>query len=105
MSCLYNKNHVLVPAWQTHYLTASCGKAVCNSCVNISKGSIEINYLKPAFYCSLTPKYFYNRQSGIDNGKETLLNSGNYIALRLTPNERKSDMTEMVFCKSSSTLK
>jgi hypothetical protein len=63
---------------------------------DISEGSIEINYLKPAFYFSLTPKYFYNRQSRIDKGKETRFNSGNYFGLRIkyvTPNDRKSDLT------------
>jgi hypothetical protein len=63
---------------------------------NIAEESIEINYLKPAFYFSLTPKYFYNRQSRIDKGKTTLFNSGNYIGLRLkyvTPIDRKSDLS------------
>ena len=67
---------------------------------NIEKGSIEINYLKPAFYFSLTPKYFYNRQSRIDKGKKTLFNSGNYFGLRfkyVTPTNRKSDLTRNSF--------
>ena len=63
---------------------------------DIADGSIEINYLKPAFYFSLTPKYFYNRQSRIDKGKKTLFNSGNYFGLRLkyiTPIDRKSGLS------------
>ena len=63
---------------------------------DIADGSIEINYLKPAFYFSLTPKYFYNRQSRIDKGKIMLFNSGNYFGLRLkyvTPIDRKSDLS------------
>ena len=63
---------------------------------DIAEQSIEINYVKPAFYFSLTPKYFYNRKSRIEKGKETRLNSGNYFGLRLkyvAPNDRKSDLT------------
>src|SRR5687767_11166891 len=50
---------------------------------DIGEGFFEINYGYPAFYFSLTPKYFYNRQKRIDKGKETLFNSGNYLGLRL----------------------
>ena len=50
---------------------------------DIGEGFFEINYGYPAFYFSLTPKYFYNRQKRIDKGKKTLFNSGNYVALRL----------------------
>ena len=50
---------------------------------DIGEGFFEINYGYPAFYFSLTPKYFYNRQKRIDKGKETLFNSGNYVGLRL----------------------
>jgi hypothetical protein len=63
---------------------------------DIAGGSIEINYLKPAFYFSLTPKYFYNMPSRILKGKKTILNSGNYIGLRLkyvTPTDKQSDFT------------
>lgn len=65
---------------------------------NIGEGSIayDVKLLKPAFYFSFTPKYFYNRQKRILKGKNTLLNSGNYIGLRLkyvTPNDRQSDST------------
>ena len=51
---------------------------------------------KPAFYFSFTPKYFYNRKSRKLQGQTTLLNSGNYIGLRLkyvTPNDRQTDLT------------
>ncbi len=50
---------------------------------DIGEGFFEINYGYPAFYFSLTPKYFYNRQKRIDKGKEVHLNSGNYFGLRL----------------------
>lgn len=50
---------------------------------DIGEGFLEINYAYPAFYFSLTPKYFYNRQKRLDKGKEMLLNSGNYVGLRL----------------------
>lgn len=63
---------------------------------NIAEGLIEINYLKPAFYFSLTPKFFYNRQSRIDKGKKAILNSGNYFGLRIKYSNSisgKSDLT------------
>jgi hypothetical protein len=41
---------------------------------------LELN--KPAFYLSLTPKYF-TIEHGKQPRKTTLLNSGNYIGLRL----------------------
>ena len=50
---------------------------------DIGEGFFEINYGYPAFYVSLTPKYFYNRQKRINKGKEMILSSGNYIGLRL----------------------
>ena len=56
----------------------------------------KVELRKPAFYFSLTPKYFYNRNSRSLQGKTTLLNSGNYIGLRLkyvTPNDRQTDLT------------
>ena len=58
--------------------------------------TFELHYLDPAFYFSLTPKYFYNRQTRIDKGKEARFNSGNYFGLRLkyaARNPRKSDVT------------
>ncbi|MDB5230237.1 MAG: hypothetical protein JWN76_1042 [Chitinophagaceae bacterium] len=63
-------------------------------------GEGDFNYdlvlLKPAFYFSLTPKYFYKRDARSRNGKNTSLNSGNYIGFRLkyvTPNDRQTDLT------------
>jgi len=56
----------------------------------------KLELQKPAFYFSLTPKYFYNRNTRSLEGKSTLLNSGNYIGLRLkyvTPNDRQTDLT------------
>jgi hypothetical protein len=44
----------------------------------------------------LTPKYFYNRTWRNNQGKTTLLNSGNYIGLRLkyvTPSDSQTDFT------------
>lgn len=46
----------------------------------------EYNFLQPAFYFSVTPKYFYNIQKRIDKGKSIQFNSGNYIGLRLKYN-------------------
>lgn len=62
---------------------------------DISEGSITYDVFKPAFYFSLTPKYFYNIQGRIKKGKNTQLNSGNYIGVRLkyvTPLDRKTDL-------------
>jgi len=56
----------------------------------------KLDLLKPALYFSLTPKYFYNRNARSLKGKSTLLNSGNYIGVRLkyvTPNDRQKDLT------------
>ena len=56
----------------------------------------KLELRKPAFYFSVTPKYFYNRNSRSLQGKSTLLNSGNYIGVRLkyvTPNDRQIDLT------------
>ncbi len=56
----------------------------------------KVELLKPAFYLSLTPKYFYNRNSRSLKGKNLLLNSGNFIGLRLkyvTPTDRQVDLT------------
>ncbi len=50
---------------------------------DIAEGSIEISYGSPAFYVSLTPKFFYNRQTRIDKGKSSFFNAGNYVGLRL----------------------
>lgn len=61
---------------------------------DIGEGFFEINYGYPAFYFSLTPKYFYNRQKRIDKGKATLFNSGNYLGLRfkfVAANSRRVD--------------
>ena len=59
-----------------------------------------MNYIfelrRPAFYFSVTPKYFFNRNRRSNQGKSTSLNSGNYIGLRLkyiTPNDRRTDLT------------
>jgi hypothetical protein len=52
--------------------------------------------LHPAFYFSVTPKYYFNRNSRNIKRKTTLLNSGNYIGVRLkyvTPNNRGNDFT------------
>jgi len=56
----------------------------------------KLELLKPAFYFSLTPKYFYNRNTRSRQEKNTQLNSGNYIGLRLkyvAPTDRRADLT------------
>lgn len=65
---------------------------------DIAEGHLnyKLELRKPAFYFSVTPKYFYNRTSSSIKGKSTLFNSGNYFGLRLkyvTPNDRQSDLT------------
>lgn len=62
---------------------------------NIAEGSIDYELLEPAFYFSVTPKYFYNLQKRKQMGKSTLYNSGNYIGVRLKysrPFERTDDL-------------
>ena len=65
---------------------------------DIAEGHLnyKLELLHPAFYFSLTPKYFYNRNSRNIKGKTTLLNSGNYVGLRIkyvTLNNRANDLT------------
>lgn len=65
---------------------------------NIGEGSLlyDVKLPKPAFYFSMTPKYFYNREARFRKGKNMVLNSGNYFGLRLkyvTPNDKQSDAT------------
>ena len=43
----------------------------------------EYSFVKPALYLSLTPKYFYNIQRRADKGKNTELNSANYLGIRV----------------------
>lgn len=43
----------------------------------------EYSFVKPAFYLSLTPKYFYNIQKRISKNKSTRLNSANYFGIRV----------------------
>ncbi len=52
---------------------------------SISEDRVEYewNILQPAFYFSVTPKYFYNIHQRHNKGKATRFNSGNYIGLRL----------------------
>jgi len=52
---------------------------------NISTDDLtyEVDITNPALYFSITPKVFYNRQKRIEKGKASLVNSGNYIGLRL----------------------
>jgi len=60
----------------------------------IDKNSFDYNLLQPAAYFSLTPKYFYNIQKRINEGKNTKFNSGNYLGLRIkyiTPFSGNSD--------------
>lgn len=65
---------------------------------DIAESSLNynLNINRPAFYFSFTPKYYYNLAKRIRKGKSTVLNSGNYIGLRLkyvTPNDRRTDAT------------
>ena len=65
---------------------------------DIAESSLNynLNIGRPAFYFSLTPKYYYNLNKRILKGKNTLLNSGNYIGFRVkgvTPNDRRTDAT------------
>jgi hypothetical protein len=69
---------------------------------DIAEGSLNyiVELVKPAFYFSLTPKYFYNTNSRSLKGKNTLLNSGNYVGVRMkyiTLNNRYVDFTRNNF--------
>lgn len=50
---------------------------------DVSEKSFSYYYSSPAFYFSVTPKYYYNLQSRLKKGKKSQLNSGNYIGVRL----------------------
>ena len=63
---------------------------------SITEESIEYQLLEPALYFSVTPKYFYNLQKRIDNGKSVQHNSGNYIGIRLTYNMPLSNKTDEI---------
>lgn len=41
------------------------------------------NIFKPAFYFSITPKFYYNRQKRIESEKLHKLNSGDYFGLQI----------------------
>ena len=54
----------------------------------------EWNIIQPAFYFSVTPKFFYNRKKRLEKARSTKFNSGNYIGLRLkytTPSVAPND--------------
>ncbi|MEO6721211.1 MAG: hypothetical protein ABIN67_12650 [Ferruginibacter sp.] len=60
----------------------------------------EINIFQPAFYFSITPKFFYNRQKRMKAGKVSQSNAGNYIGLRLkyaTPSVAPNDALRETF--------
>jgi len=50
---------------------------------DIEESDFAYSYSNPAFYFSVTPKYFYNLRRRAENGKITRFNSANYIGLRL----------------------
>lgn len=41
------------------------------------------NFVDPALYIIVNPKYYYNRNKRITKGKSTALNAGNYIGLAI----------------------
>jgi len=61
---------------------------------SIDESDFNYELLQPALYFSVTPKYFYNIQKRINNGKNTQLNSANYFGLRVkyvTPVSKNND--------------
>lgn len=52
---------------------------------NVSEDYIEyiLNVFHPAFYFSATPKFYYDRNKRIEDGKQSNYNSGNYIGARV----------------------
>lgn len=66
---------------------------------NVGEESLvyEWNIFQPAFYFSITPKFFYNMSKRIEKGLNTKLNSGNYIGVRIkyvTPSIAPNDMLQ-----------
>jgi hypothetical protein len=62
---------------------------------DIAEGSLYYDMVKPAVYVSATPKYFYNVDRRVRKGKNTTLNSSNYLGLRIKYNNairRKDDL-------------
>ncbi len=49
---------------------------------DIAEGTHLLKAL-PAVFVSVTPKFYYNIQKRIDNGKATTFNSGNFLGARL----------------------
>lgn len=51
---------------------------------DISESNFDyyLNPTKPAVFVSINPKYFYNQRQRAENGKNTNLNSGNYIGIK-----------------------
>jgi len=65
---------------------------------DIAEGFInyKLELQHPALYFSVTPKYFYNRNTRNLEGKNSILNSGNYVGVKLkyvTPNIRQRNAT------------
>ena len=49
---------------------------------DVDDENLAYHLLTPAYYISLTPKFFYNIKKRISKSKNTTLNSGNYIGIR-----------------------
>ncbi len=52
---------------------------------NVSEDGVDYkwNFLQPALYFMVTPKFYYNRKKRIEKGKKFQNNSGNYFGVRL----------------------
>ncbi len=51
----------------------------------VSEDRVEYKFyvLRPSFYFSINPKFYYNRQKRIQKGKSVINNAGNYIGARM----------------------
>ncbi len=52
---------------------------------NVSEDGVDYkwNFLQPALYFMVTPKFYYNRKKRIEKGKKFQNNSGNYFGVRV----------------------
>jgi len=68
---------------------------------NVSEDGVDYrwNFLQPAIYLMITPKFYYNRKKRIEKGKKFQNNSGNYFGVRFkyTTGNNTSDYNSRVY--------
>lgn len=65
----------------------------------VEPGSLSYSWslLQPAFYVSVTPKWYFNREKRQRKGKSLELNAGNYLGLRTKLVTANSDQVDPTF--------